>query len=137
MADQDFLKEAVRVGNLQDKPRNFGTVIVKDGQIIASDHNHVREDNDPTAHAETSAIRKACKKLGSYNLEGCTMYGSHEPCLMCFSCAVWANIDRVVYAQPASEVNDFTYEFEGVSLRGLVAKASRKPPIIELIRIEK
>lgn len=136
MTDQDFLKEAVKVGNLQDKPRNFGTVIVKDGQIIAADHNHVREDNDPTAHAETSAIRQACKKLGTFNLEGCTMYGSHEPCLMCFSCAVWARMDRVVYAQPASEVDDFTYEFEGISLKDLAERISRKPVTVELVRVE-
>lgn len=136
MTDQDFLKEAVKVGNLQDKPRNFGTVIVKDGQIIAADHNHVREDNDPTAHAETSAIRKACKKLGTFNLEGCTMYGSHEPCLMCFSCAVWARMDRVVYAQPASEADDFTYEFEGINLKDLAERISRKPVTVELVRIE-
>lgn len=136
MPDQDFLKEAVRVGNLQDLPRNFGAVIVKDGEIIAADHNHVREDNDPTAHAETSAIRLACKKLGTYNLEGCTMYGSHEPCLMCFSCAVWTNMDRIVYAQKASDTTDFTYEFEGIALSELVKKVSRKAPAVEYIRIE-
>lgn len=136
MSDQEFLKEAVRVGNLQDKPRNFGTVIVKDGEIIAAEHNHVRESNDPTAHAETSAIRAACQKLGTYNLEGCTLYGSHEPCLMCFSCAAWARIERVVFAQPASETDDFTYEFEGVSLQELAKKLSGKPIAVELVRIE-
>jgi len=135
MTDQDFLKEAVRTGNLQDKPRNFGAVIVKDGEIIAAEHNHVRELNDPTAHAETSAIRAACQKLGTYNLEGCTMYGSHEPCLMCFSCAAWARLDRVVYAEPASEVTDFTYEFEGISLQELAAHLARRPVSVELVRI--
>lgn len=133
MTDQDFLREAVRVGNLQDKPRNFGTVIVKAGQIIAADHNHVHETNDPTAHAETSAIRMACQKLGTYNLEGCTMYGSHEPCLMCFSCAAWARIDRVVYAVPASETTDFTYEFEGISLQELATHLARRPIQVECI----
>jgi guanine deaminase len=135
MTDQDFLKEAVRVGNLQDKPRNFGALIVKDGEIIATDHNHVRENNDPTAHAETSAIRAACQKLGTYNLEGYTMYGSHEPCLMCFACAAWARVDRVVYAHPASETDDFTYEFEGIRLQDLAKKLTRKPIKVELIRI--
>lgn len=136
MSDQDFLKEAVRVGNLQAPPRNFGAVVVKDGQIIAVDHNHVHELNDPSAHAEISAIRKACAKLGTYNLEGCTMYGSHEPCLMCFSCAAWARMDRVAYAEPASEVDDFTYEFEGINLQELSTHLARRPIKVELIRIE-
>src|SRR5665647_2848502 len=82
MDDRYFLQRAVEAGNRQAPPRNFGAVIVKDGEIIAEDCNHVHELTDPTAHAETSAIRVACKKLGTYNLEGCTMYGSHEPCLM-------------------------------------------------------
>lgn len=136
MTDQDFLREATNVGNLQAPPRNFGAVVVKDGKIIASDHNHVREDNDPSAHAELSAIRKACQVLGSYNLEGCTLYGSHEPCLMCFSCAAWARMERVVYALPASEAHDFTYEFEGVSLQELATRLARKPVKVELVRIE-
>lgn len=134
MSDQDFLQIAVAKGNEQSPPRNFGAVIVKDGEIIASDHNHVHELHDPTAHAETSAIRMACKKLGTHNLEGCTMYGSHEPCLMCFSCAAWARMDRVVFAEPASENNDFSYEFEGVSIFDLVKKLTR-PMKVELIRI--
>lgn len=133
MIDQDFLREAVRVGNQKAEPYNFGAVVVKDGKIIAADHNHVHELNDPTAHAETSAIKAACQKLGSYNLEGCTLYGSHEPCLMCFSCAAWARIDRVVYATPASETTDFTYEFEGVSLQELATHLARRPITVEHI----
>mgnify|MGYP001206215897 CR=1 FL=1 len=135
MNDTDFLKEAVRVGNLQKPPRNFGTVIAKDGKIIASDHNHVHENHDPSAHAEISAIKKAYEILGSHNLEGCTMYGSHEPCLMCFSCAAWAKIDRVVYASPASESTNFSYEFEGVSLQELASHLARRPMTVELVRI--
>lgn len=135
MNDTDFLKEAIKVGNLQSPPRNFGAVIVKDGKIIASDYNHVHENHDPSAHAEISAIKKACQILGSHNLEGCTMYGSHEPCLMCFSCAAWARLDRVVYANPASEDNDFTYEFEGISLQDIAGHLARRPMSVEFIRI--
>lgn len=133
VTDQDFLREAVRVGNQKAEPYNFGALIVKDGSIIAADHNHVHEHSDPTAHAETSAIRAACQKLGTYNLEGCIMYGSHEPCLMCFSCAAWARMDRVVYATAASETIDFTYEFEGVSLRELATHLARRPISVEHI----
>lgn len=135
MSDRDFLMLAVQKGNEQDSPRNFGAVIVKNGKVISAEHNHVYEDNDPTAHAETSAIRSAAKKLGSPNLEGCTMYGSHEPCLMCFSCAAWAKIDRIVFAAPASEQNDFSYEFENVSIKELAKKLTRKPIKVELIRV--
>ncbi len=136
MSDKDFLKIAIDKGNEQAKPRNFGAVIVKDGQIIASEHNWVYEHNDPTAHAETSAIKAAAQKLGKPNLEGCTMYGSHEPCLMCFSCAAWAKIDRIVYAKRASELNDFSYEFRGVSLKDLAEKLTRKPIMIEHIDLQ-
>ncbi|HWT55678.1 MAG TPA: nucleoside deaminase [Candidatus Microsaccharimonas sp.] len=124
MTDQDFLRRAVEVGNTVSEPYNFGAVIVKDGEIIAEDTNHVHELTDPTAHAETSAIKAACQKLGTYNLEGCIMYGSHEPCLMCFSCAAWARMDRVVYAQAATDTN-FTYEFD-LTLAEIAAKQTSR-----------
>ena len=94
--DQDFLKAAIKVGNKKAKPYNFGAVIVKNSKIIAAEHGHVQETNNPTLHAETSAIINACKILGSYNIDGCTLYASHEPCMMCMSCAAWAHIERVV-----------------------------------------
>lgn len=96
-------------GNKSLEPYNFGVVIVKNGKVISRDHNHVHEKHDPSAHAEMFAIRKATSLVDEHNLDGATMYGSHEPCLMCFSCAAWANINRVVYAIPASEQDDFSY----------------------------
>lgn len=135
MSDKDFLRIAVTKGNEVPKPNNFGAVIVKDGKVIAADFNHVKELNDPTAHAETSAIKDACKKLGVYNLKGCTMYGSHEPCLMCFSCAAWAGIERIVYAEPADDSIGFSYEFKGVSLQDMAKKLTR-PMSVELMRLE-
>ena len=125
MTDEDFLKRATEVGNRKPAPYNFGAVIVKNGKIIGEDFNHVHEECDPTLHAETSAIKMACKTYGSHNLEGATMYGSHEPCLMCFSCAAWAGIDRVVYAMAANEQN-FSYEFDDISLQDLAKKLKRK-----------
>lgn len=133
--DQYFLKIATNEGNKKAEPYNFGACIVKDGEIIGQDFNHVHEQHDPTAHAETSAIRKAAHKLGSHNLDGCIMYGSHEPCIMCFSCAAWANIGRVVYALPASEQTDFTYEFEGISLQDLASRLARRDISVELVRL--
>lgn len=138
--DRYFLKQAIKVGKKGfDKgisPVAFGAVVVKDGKIIAADHSHTHQKHDPTAHAETSAIRKAAKKLGDHNLQGCTLYGSHEPCLMCFSCAAWAEMDRVVFAQPASEASGTTYEFKDVKLEELAKKLARRPMKVELIRVD-
>lgn len=134
--DRYFLQLATDEGNKKDKPYNFGAVIVKNGKVIAKDFNHVHETNDPSAHAEVSSLRKAAAKSGNHNLDGAVMYGSHEPCLMCFSCAAWANVARVVYAIPTSEQNDFSYEFKDVSLNELASKLARRPMSVELIRLD-
>lgn len=133
--DHYYLQLATNEGNKKAEPYNFGAVIVKDGEIIAQDFNHVHENNDPSAHAEISALRNAATKLRNYNLDGAIMYGSHEPCLMCFSCAAWANVSRVVYAIPASEQDEFSYEFKDVSLKDLASKLVRRPISVELIRL--
>ena len=76
----------------------FGAVVVDaDGQILAEAHNQVLTGHDPTAHAEIMAIRAACAKIGSHDLQGCTLYTSCEPCPMCLAAIIWANISRVVY----------------------------------------
>ncbi len=135
MTDQQYLRCATEVGNRKAKPYNFGAVIVKNDEIIGEDFNHVHEEQDPTLHAETSAIKKACKNYGSHNLDGATMYGSHEPCLMCFSCAAWAGIDRIVYAVAASE-QKFSYEFTDVSLQDLARKLTWRTISVEHIPLE-
>jgi guanine deaminase len=76
----------------------FGAVVVKDGKIIARSGNKVTATNDPTAHAEVSAIRLACKKLKTYDLQGCIIYTSCEPCPMCLSAVYWSRIDKIFYA---------------------------------------
>ena len=75
----------------------FGTAIVKDGVLIASGHNHVLSNNDPTCHGEVDAIRKACQKLGTYDLSGCELYTTGEPCHMCLCACMWANISKIYY----------------------------------------
>ena len=76
----------------------FGAVIVRDGVVIAEGANCVTSTNDPTAHAEVTAIRRACAALGTFTLKGCVLYTSCEPCPMCLSAAYWARLDRVGYA---------------------------------------
>lgn len=75
----------------------FGSVIIKNGKIIASDHNRVLVVNDPTHHGEIGAIRKACESLGTYDLTGCEIYTTGEPCPMCLCACMWANIEKVYY----------------------------------------
>lgn len=95
----------------------FGAVIVKDGEIISIASNTVLQDNDPTAHAEMNAIRKACKKLGTYDLTGCELYATGYPCPMCLSAIIWANIKKVYYCndvKQAEEIgfrDDFIYDY--------------------------
>ncbi|MFA5713783.1 MAG: nucleoside deaminase [Bacteroidales bacterium] len=76
----------------------FGAIVVKEGKIIGSAYNSVTTDNDPTAHAEVNAIREACQTIGSFDLSGCLLYTSCEPCPMCLAATYWARIDKVYYA---------------------------------------
>ncbi|MCE1170228.1 MAG: nucleoside deaminase [Azovibrio sp.] len=76
----------------------FGALVARDGRIIAEGWNRVVVDHDPTAHAEILAIRAACRELGHFHLEGCTLYASSEPCPMCLAAAYWARVDRIIYA---------------------------------------
>ena len=75
----------------------FGSVIVKGGEVIAAAHNLVVANSDPTCHGEIQAIREACKKLESFDLSGCELYTTAEPCPMCLSACLWANIEKVYY----------------------------------------
>ena len=76
----------------------FGALIVKDGRVIAEGYNRVTSTNDPTAHAEVVAIREACKVLGTFNLAGCEIYSSCEPCPMCLAAIYWARLERIYFA---------------------------------------
>ncbi|MCB9015456.1 MAG: nucleoside deaminase [Lentimicrobiaceae bacterium] len=96
-----FMAEAIRLAGLNIENGNggpFGAVIVKDGQIIARGSNHVTIWNDPTAHAEVVAIREACKQLDSFQLDGCEIYCSCEPCPMCLGAIYWARPAKVYFA---------------------------------------
>lgn len=75
----------------------FGSVIVKDGKVIARDHNRVLQNNDPTCHGEVSTIREACEKLNTHDLSGCELYTTGEPCHMCLCASMWANISKIYY----------------------------------------
>lgn len=89
--------EEARTGILNNDGGPFGTVIVKDGEIVATGHNRVLANNDATAHGEVEAIRAAGLKLNTYDLSGCTLYTTGEPCHMCLFACMWANIDKIYY----------------------------------------
>ncbi|MCQ2186333.1 MAG: nucleoside deaminase [Bacteroidales bacterium] len=89
--------EEARLGIHNGHGGPFGTVIVKEGKVIARGHNCVLRDHDATCHGEISAIREAGKVLGTYDLSGCTLYTTGEPCHMCLCACMWANIEKVYY----------------------------------------
>ncbi|WP_182525309.1 nucleoside deaminase [Nocardioides dongkuii] len=100
MTDQAWLDRAVRlaVENVAAGGGPFGALVVRDGAVLATGTNRVTRDHDPTAHAEVVAIRAACAELRDFSLVGCTLFTSCEPCPLCVSAALWARLDRVVYA---------------------------------------
>jgi len=124
MKDQDFMRRAIALSeeSVQNGGGPFGAVIVKDGVIVGEASNSVTPDNDPTAHAEVNAIRHACRRLKTFNLEGCTIYTSCEPCPMCLGAIYWAHIGKIYYGnnrKDAAEIgfdDDFIYREIGVPL---------------------
>lgn len=99
--DRKFMTRAIELaqaGVEQNLGGPFGCVIVKDGGIVGEGNNQVTSTNDPTAHAEIVAIREACRKLGSFQLEGCVVYTSCEPCPMCLGAIYWARAERIYIA---------------------------------------
>lgn len=99
MKNEIFMRQAIElaVENVKNGGGPFGAVVVKDGQVVATGANRVTPNNDPTAHAEVMAIRAACTKLGTFDLSGCVLYTSCEPCPMCLGAIYWAHIDKIYY----------------------------------------
>lgn len=111
--DEAFLREAIalaRSGMDRNDGGPFGCVIVKDGEVIGRGNNRVTSSNDPTAHAEVVAIREACQKLGAFQLDGCTLYTSCEPCPMCLGAIYWARPDRIVFAATREDAADAGFD---------------------------
>ncbi len=103
---ENFMREAIRLSIDSMRAGNggpFGAIIVKDGKVIARGFNKVTSTNDPTAHAEVVAIREACIALGSFQLPGCEIYTSCEPCPMCLGAIYWARPDKMYFANTKSD----------------------------------
>ena len=110
--NKKYLQKAIELAkkNIESGGGPFGAVIVKDGIIIAEEANRVTPDNDPTAHAEILAIRSAASKLKSWDLSGCELYTSCEPCPMCLGAVYWAHIDKVYFSASHDDARDAGFD---------------------------
>ncbi|MDB9961627.1 nucleoside deaminase [Oceanihabitans sp.] len=110
---EKFMTEAVNAalkGMNNNEGGPFGCIVVKDGQIVGRGNNKVTSTNDPTAHAEVNAIRDACKNLDSFQLDGCEIYTSCEPCPMCLGAIYWARPDKVYYGSNQSDAANIGFD---------------------------
>lgn len=135
----ELMKEAIKLSQdkmLANEGGPFGAIVVKNNQIISRGWNKVTSTNDPTAHAEVVAIREACKNLNTFDLSGCEIYTSCEPCPMCLASIYWAKIDKIFYANTRKDAanidfsDDFLYEEISKPI------AQRKTPMIQFLREE-
>jgi guanine deaminase len=110
----------------------FGAIVVKGEEIIGEGWNQVLADTDPTAHAEVVAIRQACRKLGSFQLDGCEIYTSCEPCPMCLGAIYWARPQRVYYANTKEDAAAIDFDDSFIYREIGVAHADKKIPLIAL-----
>lgn len=136
--DKQFMREAIRLADESVKHGGgpFGAVIVKDGEIIAGSSNSVTIDHDPTAHAEVNTIRQACQKLGTFDLSGCTIYTSCEPCPMCLGAIYWAHIGRIFYGNTRKDARDIDFADDFIYEELDRPLDERTVPIINLLRDE-
>jgi guanine deaminase len=114
----------------------FAAVIVKGGEIIAEGGNAVTSANDPTAHAEIMAIREACRKLGTFELEDCEMYATCEPCPMCLGAIYWARVARVYFAAVSADASEAGFDDSFIYREIARPREERKIPMIPLMREE-
>jgi len=137
MSTQDsFMREAIRL-SFETMRNNtggpFGAIVVKDGKIIARGFNKVVSTNDPTAHAEVVAIREACKALNDFQLSGCEIYTSCEPCPMCMSAIYWARPDKVYYANSKADAANIGFDDDFIYQELKLEYDKRKIPIERIL----
>lgn len=136
---EKFMRMAIRLSEknvLESIGGPFGAVVVKDRKVIAKSANKVTSTNDPTAHAEVATIRLACKKLKTFDLSGCTLYTSCEPCPMCLAAIYWARIDTIYYGN--TKVDAAAIGFNDKFIYDELDKPIHKRalPIKQLMRVE-
>ena len=134
----EFMRRAITLAheNIRCGGGPFGAVIVKDGRVVAEGVNQVTTTNDPTAHAEVVAIRAACKSLATFQLAGCDLYTSCEPCPMCLGAIYWARPSRIFYAGTARDAAAAGFDDAFIYDEIALPHGTRRIPMTELLREE-
>ncbi len=132
------MKRAIElsVQNVNKGGGPFGSVIVKDNQIIAEGSNKVTPTNDPTAHGEIVAIREACKKINDFSLKGCELYSTCEPCPMCLSAIYWARIEKIYYANTREDARKIDFDDSLIYSELNKNINERRIPMVQIMRSE-
>ncbi len=139
MNDDFFLRQTfqlAREGMTTNQGGPFGSLVVRDGKIVGRGYNQVTSTNDPTAHAEVVAIRDACRNLGTFQLEGCTLYASCEPCPMCLGAIYWARPSRIVYGAFHSDAAGAGFDDQFIYEELDKPRENRKIPMQQRLREE-
>ena len=137
--DNAFMARAIQlsVDNVRTgRGGPFGTVIVKEGIVVAEAANQVTAANDPTAHAEVLAIRQACHRFRCFELRGCDLYTSCEPCPMCLGAIYWARIDKVYFGNLAADAAKIGFDDSAIYAEITQPHAQREIPMIQMMREE-
>jgi tRNA(Arg) A34 adenosine deaminase TadA len=124
------------VENIENGGGPFGAVIVKDGKIIGKGANRVTLNNDPTAHAEIQAIRDACKNLETFNLDGCEIYTSCEPCPMCLGAIYWSGLNKIYYGADQNDAADADFSDAEIYKELATPPRVRKVKSVEMLKEE-
>jgi guanine deaminase len=135
-SEKDLMQLAIRlaVENVTSgKGGPFGAVVAKNGEVIATGVNRVTADNDPTAHAEVNAIREACRALGTFQLPGCVLYTSCEPCPMCLGAIYWVRLDSVYYGNTCRDAAEAGFDDSLIYEELQVPHHERKVPMLRLL----
>ena len=135
---ESFMREAIKLSaeSVRSGGGPFGAVIVRNGEIIARGENRVTVCNDPTAHAEVSAIREAAARLGTYDLSGCEIYSSCEPCPRCLGAISWARLDRLYYAGTRADAANVGFDDAHIYEELPLDPSQRELPTESLLREE-
>ena len=134
----EFMKRAIElsVESVKKGGGPFGCIIVKNGEIVSEGSNKVTLTNDPTAHGEIVAIRNACKKINNFNLSGCELYSTCEPCPMCLSAIYWARIEKIYYANTREDAKKIDFDDSLIYSELQKNIKERKIPMIQIMRNE-
>ena len=138
MGHEDFMRQAIVLAkeNIKNGGGPFGAVVVKDGEVVATGVNRVTANNDPTAHAEVNAIRASCIKLGTFDLSGCVIYTSCEPCPMCLGAIYWAHLDKIYYGANQFDAARVGFDDSFIYRELELTPDKRKKPVENMLRTE-